>query len=149
MKTSLQIPAMTSPPSTLTAKTFRPTRYIPIFLRRIQRLHIFNITNLESKAPVHTNTMENGYLDPRKRRLSKTPSKVETFENGCLSYKCGRDENAGNEDFRKRWRLELDNQSPTENENVSFFLRIVWTRIFVSVYVGSKTEAYENGLVWT
>ena len=25
---------------------------------------------------VHTNTMENGYLDPQKRRLSKTPSKV-------------------------------------------------------------------------
>ena len=32
--------------------------------------------------------MQNGYLDPRKRRLSKTPSKVETFENGCLSYQC-------------------------------------------------------------
>ena len=25
-----------------------------------------------------------------------------------------------NEGFRKRWRHELDNQSPTENENVSF-----------------------------
>ena len=25
-----------------------------------------------------------------------------------------------NENFRKRWRHELDNQSPTENENVSF-----------------------------
>ena len=34
-------------------------------------------------------TMENGYLDPRKRRLSKTPSKVETFENGCLSFQRG------------------------------------------------------------
>ena len=39
---------------------------------------------------VHTNTIENGYLDPRKRKLSKTPSKVETFENGCLSYQWGR-----------------------------------------------------------
>ena len=39
---------------------------------------------------VHTNTMENGYLDPQKRKLFKTPSKVETFENGCLSYQCGR-----------------------------------------------------------
>ena len=29
-------------------------------------------------------------------------------------------ENAEYEDFRKRWRHELDNQSPTENENVSF-----------------------------
>ena len=26
---------------------------------------------------------------------------------------------------------------------------LVWTRIFVSVFVGSKTEAYKNGLVWT
>ena len=56
-------------------------------------------------APVHTNpfsfenayfcmrfrrSMENGYLDARKRSLSKMPSKVETFENGCLSYQCGR-----------------------------------------------------------
>ena len=41
-------------------------------------------------ADVHTNTMENGHLDPRKRRLSKTPSKAESFENGCLSYQCGR-----------------------------------------------------------
>ena len=32
----------------------------------------------------------NGYFDPRKRRLSKTPSKVETFEKGCLSYQYGR-----------------------------------------------------------
>ena len=39
---------------------------------------------------VHSNTMENRYLDPRKRRLSKTPSKAYNFENGCLSYYCGR-----------------------------------------------------------
>ena len=29
-------------------------------------------------------------------------------------------ENSENEGFQKRWRHELDNQSPTENENVSF-----------------------------
>ena len=38
---------------------------------------------------VHTNTMENGYLDPCKRRLSKTNFKVETCKNGFLSYQCG------------------------------------------------------------
>ena len=48
MKTSLQIPGLTSFPSTLTAKRpwrwhFRPTRYITIFLNRIQRLQIFKI----------------------------------------------------------------------------------------------------------
>ena len=31
-------------------------------------------------------------------------------------------ENAENEGFRKRWRHELDNQSPTENENVYRFI---------------------------
>ena len=30
-----------------------------------------------------------------------------------------------NECFRKRWRHELDNQSPTENENVSYLIAIV------------------------
>ena len=34
-----------------------------------------------------------------------------------LLWRC---ENAENEGFRKRRRHELDNQSPTENENVSF-----------------------------
>ena len=49
MKTTLQIPAMTSLPSTLTAKksmemTFSSDKiYITIFLRRIQRLQIFKI----------------------------------------------------------------------------------------------------------
>ena len=48
MKTSLQIPAITSLPSTLTAKTsmkmtFSSDKNITIFLRRIQRLQIFKI----------------------------------------------------------------------------------------------------------
>ena len=44
MKTSSQIPDLTSLPSTLTAKkSMNTTRYIAIFLRRIQRLQTFKI----------------------------------------------------------------------------------------------------------
>ena len=53
MKTSLQILAVASLPSTLIAKwrwRFRPTRYITIFLRRIQGLQIFKIP----KDVIHT-----------------------------------------------------------------------------------------------
>ena len=53
-------------------------------------------------------------------------------------------ENAENEGFRKHWRHELDNQSPTENENASvdadICIRLRWIK---------NAEAYENGLVWT
>ena len=52
MKTSFQIPGSTPLSSTLTAKkslrrwNFRPTRYITIFFRRIQRLQICKISTL-------------------------------------------------------------------------------------------------------
>ena len=39
---------------------------------------------------VHTNTIENGGVCLRKRRFSKTLSRVEVFENGGSASLCGR-----------------------------------------------------------
>ena len=66
--------------------------------------------------------MENGCLDPRKRMLSKTPSKQ--IQGEAFLKQMWTCENAENEGFRKHWHHELDNQSPTKNENV---LYLVWT----------------------
>ena len=80
---------------------------------------------------------------------------VEIFENGCLSYYCGRAKTPKTKVFENvdvmNWIISLPRRTKmyrfliVENDSKT----LVWTRIFVSIFVGSKTEAYENCQVGT
>ena len=99
--------------------------------------------------------MGNGYLDPRKRRLSKTPCKVETFENGCGRAKTPKTKVFENADVMNL-RISLPRRTKTyhfliasvdgrkrfENASVDadICIRFRWIK---------NGGIYENGLVWT
>ena len=125
---------------------------------------------------VHINTIENGGICLRKRRFSKTLSRVEVFENGGAASLCGR---AKTEVFENGASASLCGRAKTEvfeNDYVTgidmsqlknktdVFLSVfgglvwtvenaaktlVWTKNFLSVFKKQKTEVFENALVWT
>ena len=80
---------------------------------------------------------------------------VEIFENGCHSYYCGGAKTPKTKVFENvdvmNWIISLPRRTKmyrfliVENDSKT----LVWTRIFVSIFVGSKTEAYENCQVGT
>ena len=84
---------------------------------------------------VHTNTIENGGVCLRKRRFSKTLSRVEVFENGGSASLCGRAktevfENGGSASLCGRVKTEVfENDyvtgigmSQLKNQNECFFI---------------------------
>ena len=120
--------------------------------------------------------MKNGGVCLRKRRFSKTLSRVEVFENGGSASLCGQ---AKTDVFENGASASLCGRAETEvfeNDYVSgigmsqlknktdIFLSVfggqvwtvenaaktlMWTKNFLSVFKKQKTEVFENALVWT
>ena len=103
--------------------------------------------------------IENGGLCLRKRRFSKTLSRVEVFENGGSASLC---ERAKTEVFENDYVTGIG-LSQLKNKTDVFLSvfggqvwtvenaakTLVWMKNFLSVFKKQKTVVFENSLVWT
>ena len=103
----------------------RPRPHGYVFIWKRKHFVVFS-------CPVHTKTMKTMYRFQWKRKLLKTLSRVERFENATVSVSCGRVQINGNANFWKRsqYRRRVDGS-------------IHWKRKLL------KTHPYGRGLWWS
>ena len=99
-------------------------------------------THTPFSPSIHTNTIENGGVCLRKRRFSKTLSRVEVFENGGSASLCGRAkpevfENGGSASLCGRGKTEVSENDyvngigmpQLKKQNGCFLMRFRWSSV--------------------
>ena len=89
------------------------------------RVRLKTHTFFSFSPSVHTNTIENGGVCLRKRRFSKTLSRVEVFENGGSAFLCGR---AKTEVFENDYVTGIG-MSQLKKQNGCFLIRFRWSSV--------------------